>query len=264
MDISNTVPATYLIGDLHGHYRDYERLLRNAGLCNDAMAWIGGDSHLWLIGDFFDRGASGIKCVDITMRLQREAAAAGGFVGALLGNHELMILCAYIFKDQITRQGESVFDQWHRWGGIEADFSGFTAEHAEWIRQLPAMARVGDALLIHADAMLYVDHGLSIEQVNNSFRKLMRSSNLLEWESTLESFTEHMAFSSLEMTGMKRAEQLLALYGGQLVVHGHTPIPFARQVQPESVTEAWLYAGDRCLNIDGGMYMGSPGFVHTL
>ena len=73
-----------------------------------------------------------------------------------------------------------------------------------------------------------------------------------------------MAFSSLELTGRKRAEQLLALFGGELLVHGHTPIPYARQIEAENVTEAWRYAGDRCLNVDGGMYMGSPGFVHRL
>ena len=73
-----------------------------------------------------------------------------------------------------------------------------------------------------------------------------------------------MAFSSLELTGRKRAEQLLSLFGGDLLVHGHTPIPYARQIEAEQVTEAWHYAGDRCLNVDGGMYMGSPGFVHRL
>jgi hypothetical protein len=92
----------------------------------------------------------------------------------------------------------------------------------------------------------------------------MASDNLERWLAVLSSFSEHMAFSSLEMTGEKRASQLLALYGGELIVHGHTPIPYARRIEAESVTEAWLYAGERCLNVDGGMYMGSPGFVHIL
>ena len=126
------------------------------------------------------------------------------------------------------------------------------------------MARVDQALLLHADAMMYVDHGLTIDKVNESFFRLMDSADLDRWLSVLSSFGEHMAFASLEMTGEKRASQLLALYGGDLLVHGHTPIPFARRIEPESVTEAWLYAGERCLNVDAGMYMGSPGFVHCL
>jgi len=256
--------ATYLIGDLHGHYRDFERLLIGAGLCNENLEWTGGTNHLWLMGDFFDRGASGIKCIELTMRLQQEALVQGGEVQSLLGNHELMILCAYQFKDKKTESGHSVFDQWLRWGGIEADFEGFSEEHAAWIRRLPAMVLLGDALLIHADAMMYVNHGTTIESVNNSFFELMASNDLAAWEAVLSSFSEHMAFSSLELTGRKRAEQLLSLYGGELLVHGHTPIPYARQVEAEDVTEAWRYAGDRCLNVDGGMYMGSPGFVHRL
>ncbi len=256
--------ATYLIGDLHGHYRDFERLLIESGLCNENLKWTGGTDHLWLMGDFFDRGASGIKCIDLTMRLQQEAKADGGMVQSLLGNHELMILCAYHFKERTTESGGSVFDQWLRWGGIESDFEGFTEEHAAWIRTLPAMALLDESLLVHADAMMYVNHGTTIERVNNSFYELMGSSDLAAWETVLSSFSEHMAFSSLELTGRKRAEQLLSLFGGELLVHGHTPIPYARQIEAEDVTEAWLYAGDRCLNVDGGMYMGSPGFVHRL
>ena len=119
-------------------------------------------------------------------------------------------------------------------------------------------------LLVHADAMLYVNHGMSIDQVNRNFRALLDSDDLRAWETTLASFSEHMAFAGLEMTGNRRAEQILSLYGGDLLVHGHTPIPWARRVEPESVTGPWLYAGERCLNVDGGMYMGSPGFIHRL
>ena len=90
------------------------------------------------------------------MSMQTQAPATGGTVMSLLGNHELMILCAYQFRDQLTAEGITVSDQWLRWGGIEADFEAFNETHANWIRQLPAMALVDNALLIHADAMLYV------------------------------------------------------------------------------------------------------------
>ena len=122
--------ATYLIGDLRGQCIEFERLLIGAGLCSENLKWTGGNDQLWLMDDFFDRGASGIKSIELTMRLQREAKADGGGVQSLLGNHELMILCAYQFRDSTTKNGDSVFDKWLRWGGVEADFEGFTAEHA--------------------------------------------------------------------------------------------------------------------------------------
>ena len=56
----------------------------------------------------------------------------------------------------------------------------------------------------------------------------MASSDLAAWETALSSFSEHRAFSSLELTGRKCAEQLLWIYGGELLVHEHTPIPAAR------------------------------------
>lgn len=256
--------STYIIGDLHGHYRDYERLLKDAGLCDDKLDWSGGTDTLWLMGDFFDRGASGIKCLELTMALQKKAAAEGGKVASLLGNHELMILCAYLFREHETDLGVTVADQWLRWGGIEADLAAFNEGHADWIRSLPAMALEGNALLVHADAMLYVEYGTTIDTVNRRFRELMCSDDLAAWERTLAAFSEHMAFSSLPMTGTQRVKQLLSLYGGELLIHGHTPIPYARQIEAETVTSPWRYANDRCLNVDGGMYMGSPGFVYQL
>ena len=256
--------STYIIGDLHGHARGYERLLKQSGLCDDDLNWSGGTDRLWLMGDFFDRGASGIRCMDLTMKLQGQAEQAGGEVNSLLGNHELMILCAYRFRETVTGHGETVMEQWLRWGGIEADLAGMTEHHADWITALPAMALVDDALMIHADGMLYVNYGLSIEQVNQAFQAVMNSPVLGDWEVALAGFNEHMAFCSLAMTGRQRAMQLLSLYGGEYIVHGHTPIPYARRIEAESVTQAWRYAEGLCLNVDGGMYMGSPGFVHRL
>ena len=254
--------TTYFIGDLHGYADRYEQLLKSAGLVDDSLNWSGNDATLWLMGDFFDRGESGIRCLDLTMRLQEQASQVGGSVQSLLGNHELMILCAYLFDQEGHRS--NLYKQWLKWGGIASDFEAFEERHAAWIRQLPALALVEDKLLMHADAMLYVQHGYSIEAVNQSFHELMLSRDLSAWSEVLSSFGEHMSFCGLEMTGKKRAEQLLKLYGGEVIVHGHTPIPDARRVPAEEVTEPWEYNGGRCLNIDGGMYLGSPGFVYSI
>jgi hypothetical protein len=79
--------------------------LREAGLCDEQLNWTGGSNTLWLIGDFFDRGESGLECIDITMKIQSQASLVGGSVQSLLGNHEMMILCAYRFKDSMTSEG---------------------------------------------------------------------------------------------------------------------------------------------------------------
>lgn len=256
--------SIHVIGDLHGHYDKYTALLQSAGLCDGNLAWCGGEDHLWLIGDFFDRGVSGMDCLELTMSLQKEAEQAGGRVSGILGNHELMILCAWRFRDQVTSGGMKVVDQWLTWGGVESDLDRFTEEHAAWISGLPALHKLGDRLLLHADAMLYVNHGHTVEQVNSSFARLMESDDLRGWEITLNAFSEHRAFSELGITGKQRARQLLKLFGARQLIHGHTPISFANGMPPEQVTDPWVYADGLCVNVDGGLYLGGPGFVHRI
>lgn len=254
----------YVIGDLHGHYNDYRKLLTGAGLVDANLNWTGGDNRLWLIGDFFDRGVYGIDCVELTMALQQQSVQQGGNVIAILGNHELMILCAYRFKDDVTSAGMRVFDQWLMWGGVDSDLQRMTEEHANWLASLPAMVKQDDTLFIHADAMFYVEFGRTIEAVNERFRHLMSDPKLHNWERTLRAFAEHRAFSALGITGQQRAEQVLRYFGAHRLVHGHTPIPIATGNHPADVTGAWTYAGGRCINVDGGIYLGGPGFVHTM
>ncbi len=202
--------------------------------------------------------------MDLTMELQRQAGECGGQVEALLGNHEFMMLCAHQFQGDRLASSVPVLDVWRSWGGVSQDLEMFSERHREFIVSLPAMARVGDNLLVHADAMLYVNHGVSIDMVNDSFRTLMLQPDLEQWMMLLSGFAEHMAFSELPLTGTQRAAQLLQLYGGAKLVHGHTPIPIARGDEPESVISAWEYADGLCINVDGGIYMGSPGFVYQL
>ena len=63
-------------------------LLRSTNLVTDELRWGGDNATLCFVGDFVDRGPDGIGCIELVMRLQREAADAGGQVIALLGNHE--------------------------------------------------------------------------------------------------------------------------------------------------------------------------------
>jgi len=80
------------IGDVHGAYDRFVGMLRAAGLINDRQRWVGGRARLVQTGDVLDRGADSKKVVDLLIRLEREAAAAGGRVHALVGNHEFMRL----------------------------------------------------------------------------------------------------------------------------------------------------------------------------
>ena len=87
-----TTERVVAVGDVHGAYEQFVQILRTAGLIDGRNRWTGGRARLVQTGDVLDRGADSRKVVDLLRKLEREAAAAGGRVHALLGNHEFMRL----------------------------------------------------------------------------------------------------------------------------------------------------------------------------
>jgi hypothetical protein len=86
------------VGDIHGNYDGFVTILQQAGLVDDDTHWIAGKTTLVQTGDVFDRGLEVFEVLDLLMRLEQEAAAAGGQVISLLGNHEGMNLVGF-FRD---------------------------------------------------------------------------------------------------------------------------------------------------------------------
>ncbi len=83
------------IGDVHGEHDGLVAILQKTGLIDAETHWIGGDATLVQTGDLFDRGVRVREVMDLLMRIQQEAAAAGGQVIVLLGNHEGMNLTGF-------------------------------------------------------------------------------------------------------------------------------------------------------------------------
>lgn len=249
--------TTYIVGDVHGHLIKLIDLLIGAKLIDETHHWIGGTAHLWFMGDFFDRGPHGIGVVDLIMRLQPEAEDAGGEIRALLGNHEILFLGANRF------QGMKKFNlSWLRNGGQNTDMALVTSRQLAWLRNLPALACVEDRLLMHADAMFYLDYGQSIEETNESFWEILRGSEADDWDRLLEDFSQRMAFSSPHVDGFANIAELLAYYGSTQIIHGHTPIQYVTDIAAPKAP--FIYASGQCVNVDGGMYLGGSGFVYRL
>ena len=76
--------------DVHGAYDELVALLRSQGLVDGSLRWSGADTRLVSLGDLVDRGPDSRRVLDLLMRLEGEARAAGGAVHVLLGNHEVM------------------------------------------------------------------------------------------------------------------------------------------------------------------------------
>ncbi len=80
------------IADIHGAYDAMVTTLQNVDVLGDDLGWTGGQTHLVIVGDILDRGPKSRAAMDLLMRLEGEAEAAGGQVHVLIGNHESMIL----------------------------------------------------------------------------------------------------------------------------------------------------------------------------
>jgi hypothetical protein len=86
------VEKIVVVGDLHGAYESFLKILKGTGLVDDQLHWTGSKAHLVQIGDVLDRGDRAKDIFDLLIRLEKEAEAAGGRIHCLIGNHEEMNL----------------------------------------------------------------------------------------------------------------------------------------------------------------------------
>ncbi len=83
----------YVIGDVHGSLEGLHEILEHGGLISADGRWSGRRARLVQCGDMVDRGPHSQECLDLLLRLRREARRAGGCVDLLVGNHELALAC---------------------------------------------------------------------------------------------------------------------------------------------------------------------------
>lgn len=84
------VDRIVVVGDLHGDYEQYVRILKKNGLVDRRLRWAGGETHFVQLGDIPDRGPDSLEIIRHLMKLEKQARRAGGMVHALIGNHEAM------------------------------------------------------------------------------------------------------------------------------------------------------------------------------
>jgi len=231
----------WVVGDVQGYSEPLRRVLRERGLIDESACWTGRSATLAVVGDLVDRGPDGIGVINLLMELQREAN-----VQVLIGNHDVLLLAAHRFPD--------FRDDFLSGGGLLSDLDLLTDEQVEWLSHLPAILRLEDSVLVHADAMFYLRYGRSVDEVNANLRAILEGDELEQWRALLDEFSEHRAF--LNSANVDAFQQT---YGGGVIIHGHTPIARMLQVPPEAVTHAHVYQAGRCVNVDPGLYLGGPG-----
>jgi hypothetical protein len=87
---SRLQPKIVVLGEVQAAAETASALLKRLELVDESGRWTGGDTILVQTGDLVDRGEKVRDTLDLFMRLQQEAATAGGEVVVLMGNHEVM------------------------------------------------------------------------------------------------------------------------------------------------------------------------------
>ena len=159
------------VGDAHADYDHFLQVLEAAGVVDAKKKWMGGTTHLVQTGDVLDRGNDSRKILDLLRALTPQAAAAGGAVHELIGNHEEMRMVgdfrytskaeygafataeSAALRQQVAEAAEpesrsSILDS--PLGMIEMVRAFAPAgEYGAYLRQLPAMVRIDDIIFLH-------------------------------------------------------------------------------------------------------------------
>src|SRR5262245_20365155 len=189
------VERVVAFADVHGAYDDLTRLLKATGVVDDGLRWTDGRTHLVSTGDLLDRGKDSRKVMDLLMRLQGEAASAGGQLHVTLGNHEAMNLLGFLrdvapgeieayAAEEPAGVREKARTDWIARNGPDsgADFDkrfvvGYFGHRAllapdglygRWLHALPVAIMVNDTLFMHGGPSSVLA-GLSLPEINQRY-----------------------------------------------------------------------------------------------
>ncbi len=232
------------VGDVHGDFNQFVKTLRAAKVIDEKNDWIAGKTHLVQTGDVLDRGPDSRKAMDLLMKLETQAAKAGGAVHPLVGNHEAMVLRGdqgYLSPEEIAS-----------FGGQENMERAMSAEGAygKWIRSHNAVIKINDILFVHGGLTPEVAR-MSLADINKAIRDdlntgsgtglAMKSSGPL-WDRSLARMGDDAKVSA-------QIDKVLSAYDAHHIVIGHT-------VSAEGVL---ALANGRLIRIDVGMFEGYGG-----
>lgn len=156
-----------IISDPHGNWECFASILRAGGVIDTQYNWAFGTNKLVIIGDVFDRGKDVLPIFWLLYKLEAEAAAVGGEVVFVLGNHEALVLgddLRYTQKKYLRLADET---------GIPYPLlMGPDTELGRWLGTRNTMQIIGDKLYVHAGLSgEFYARDFTISEVNEQMSK---------------------------------------------------------------------------------------------
>ena len=158
------------VADVHGGFEPFVSILTAAGLIDAQRRGTGGRTILVQTGDVTDRGSGVREALDLLMALEKEAAAAGGKVHALLGNHEVMNMVGD--TRDVSPEALTTF-------GGEAGYReafGRDGKYGKWLRTKPILLNLDGTVFMHAGINLEFSTE-TLDQINRRVRR-----EIAEWD----------------------------------------------------------------------------------
>jgi calcineurin-like phosphoesterase family protein len=148
------VERVVAVGDIHGDYEMFIKVLQAASLIDSNGNWTGGQAHLVQTGDVLDRGPDSRAVMDLLMKLEKQAAAVGGAVHCLIGNHEAMNVYGdlrYVSPGEYAGW-EGGNPEVNREATYEQYRAAFSSEgvYGKWIRSHNTVIKIDRTLYLHA------------------------------------------------------------------------------------------------------------------
>lgn len=282
------------VGDLHGAYDEFVAILRGTGLVGAGLEWTGGPAHLVQMGDVLDRGPRAKDIFDLLRRLEGEAAAAGGGVHMLIGNHEALALMGLSFDyrgfvtpeqftafvpERIRRRAETEYrrkygpgaDLLRMWaealprnpGAQAAYFEFLRRDYGRWIASHHAIIKINDVVFVHGGlndryAAWPLDRiNRTVQDELLSFVGGMARPTRVLFDSLGPLWYRDLALKP-EAVMENELEGVLAAVRGRALVIAHTPTGGSRTLKEVS------RFGGRVWMIDTGIWDGIAGRVAAL
>ena len=257
----HSVARIVAVGDIHGDYENFVKVLTAAGLIDRRGNWAADDTHFVQLGDLPDRGPDTDEIIKHMKQLERQAKRRGGMVHALIGNHEAMNVLGdlrYVHAGEYEalrsrRSGTLRDNLYTRFvARLEAADSEFIADDAlreefnrlyplgfvehrrawsedgefgSWVRVHNAVIKINRSLFLHGGISPEI-LGTSISEINDRIRSDLGGA-LEEVLGLSELQSGPLWYRGLangdEALEQAHVEAVLAFYDVDRIVVGHTP-----------------------------------------
>ena len=213
--------------DLEGDSAYFERWARALDIVDSSGRWRYGTGHVVLLGDMTDRGRWVYPLLWRLYALEAEAAAAGGAVHLVLGNHEQYNLVG-ITKDIEPEHHYAM----SRIAPYDVLLDGRTVL-GQWLRTRPVALRIGRTLFVHGGiSPSVVQRGISLDSLNATSRAFLSGGSVdaasRDAQLGPQSVTQYRGFvlanGDEPLASAAHVEATLRQFDVDRVVIGHTEV----------------------------------------